>query len=177
MRKSIFLLFFIAAFLSKAQVKWMTFSQAMEAQKIQPKKIIIDFYADWCKPCKLMDKKTYGNPIIAAYINEHFYPVKFEADGNEKITYLGRNFNENNSKDKQSANNLNDFTRFMNVSSIPSTVFLDKKSKPITNLNGYLTAKELELYLNMIATDDYKKIRTKTDWEDYTKKLQSKIKE
>ena len=136
---------------------------------------MIDFYADWSKPCKLMDQKTYGNQIIANYINEHFYAVRFEADGNEKITYLGKQFGMSDSPRKKDY--LNDFTRFMNVSSIPSTVFLDEKSNPITNLNGYLTAKELEVYLNMISNDEYKRIKTKSDWENYTNKLQSKIKE
>jgi thioredoxin-related protein len=175
MRKSIFLLFFVTVFLSKAQVKWMSFSEAMTQQKVQPKKILIDFYADWCNPCKIMDKKTYGNPIIANYINEHFYPVKFKADGNEEINYLGKQFGTSETPRKKES--LNDFTRFMNVSSVPSTVFLDEKSNPITNLNGYLSAKELEVYLTMIANDDYKKIKTKDDWENYTNKLQSKIKE
>ena len=177
MKKLFLLLLITFCAFSNAQVKWLTFSEAMAQQKITPKKIIVDFYADWCKPCKLMDKSTYGNTVIANYINEHFYAVKFEADGNEKVNYLGKEFGKTDSEVKNNKESLNDFTRFMNVSSIPSTVFLDEKSYPITNLNGYLTAKELEVYLHMISTNDYKKITTKIDWEDYTKKLQSKINE
>lgn len=173
--RRIFVLFFVLfSFLSFAQVKWMSFSDALNAQKVQPKKIMINFYADWCKPCKEMDQTTYTDPLIVNYINEKFYAVKFEADGNEKISYLGKNFGKNTTNKKKQA--LNNFTLFMNVSSIPSTVFLDEHSLPITNINGYLTAKELGVYLSMIASNDYKKIKSRTDWEEYNKKLQSKTK-
>ncbi|SFH81252.1 thioredoxin family protein [Halpernia frigidisoli] len=175
MKKIINLLLLVNSFFLKSQVKWMTFADAIAAQKVQPKKIIIDFYAEWCKPCKEMDARTYGNSEISNYINENFYPVKFEADGNATVSYLGKDFGKKDGKSKKEA--LNEFTRFMNVSTIPSTVFLDENSNPVTNLNGFLTAKELEPYLHMIATDDYKKIKSRSDWETYTSKLRSKIRE
>ncbi|XJR85175.1 hypothetical protein ACH34E_00770 [Elizabethkingia anophelis] len=44
------ILFFSMLFISfgYSQVKWMTMTDAMEAMKKKPKKILIDFYADWC---------------------------------------------------------------------------------------------------------------------------------
>ena len=65
----------------------------------------------------------------------------------------------------------------MNVTTIPTTVFLDEQSMPITILQGNLTAKELEPYIPFIANDDYKKINTREQWENYQKKFRSTIKD
>jgi thiol:disulfide interchange protein len=39
----------------------MTMEQAIAAQKKNPKKIIIDFYADWNVACQDMDKHTFAS--------------------------------------------------------------------------------------------------------------------
>ena len=35
---------------------WISFEQAVELQKKEPRKILIDVYTDWCGWCKKMDK-------------------------------------------------------------------------------------------------------------------------
>ena len=52
----------------------------------------MDVYTDWCGPCKLMDKNTFQNPYVAAYVTEHYYAVKFNAEGNETINYYDNTF-------------------------------------------------------------------------------------
>jgi hypothetical protein len=51
--------------------------------------------------------------------------------------------------------------------------FLDERG-PITILQGELSAKELEPYLEFISKDLFKKIRSREQWEDYQKNLNPK---
>ena len=177
MKKIAFLLFALFAVLSFSQVKWMTLEQAIAAQQEKPKKIFIDFYANWCGPCKIMDKNTYGHQEIANFLNENYYAVKFDAEGKENVSVFGRIFSNPEFSSGKKRNSMHDFTKFMNVNSVPSIVFLNEQSMPITNINGFLTAKELDPYLRIISSDEYKKFKSRAEWENYQRKMKSTIKE
>ena len=70
----------------------MTMDEALAAQKSNPKKIIVDVYTSWCGPCKLLDKNTFGNAEVSAFINQNYYPVKFNAEGKEEVNFNGNRF-------------------------------------------------------------------------------------
>ena len=150
------------------EIKWMTMNEALEAQKKNPKKIFMDVYTDWCGPCKLLDKNTFGNKEVADFINEHYYAVKFNAEGTEEVHYLENTYtNPRHDPNRRGRNSQHEFAQAMKLRGYPSIVFFDEKGNYIQPIVGYKTPRQLEIYLKMIANDDYKDLTTQEKWQAY----------
>ena len=170
--KIIFILVFCSQYsLIGQEINWMTLNQALAAQKSEPKKIMMDVYTVWCGPCKLMDKKTFTNPDLVNYVNQFYYAVKFNGEGNEKISFFGNNFENPNYDEsrKSRRNSTHQFSQFLGVNGYPTTIFLSEKGDLITPVVGYLNTHQMELYLKMIKQGDYQVFSTAQDFEKYKK--------
>lgn len=155
------------------EIQWMSMNEALEAQKKNPKKIFVDAYTDWCGPCKMLDKNTFSNKDVAEYINKHFYPVKFNAEGNEVITFKDKVFkNPGYVPDKKGRNSMHQFAAAMGVSAYPTMVFFDEKGGFLSPVKGYLTPEKLEIFLKIFATDDYKNVKTEEEWKKYQEEFE-----
>jgi thioredoxin-related protein len=76
----IFLLVFTAAGFCQVQFTRLTLDSAEALAQNQNKNILIDYYTDWCVPCKELDKYIFENPEISKYINDHYVGVKVNAE-------------------------------------------------------------------------------------------------
>ena len=161
---------------SQEKIEWMTMNDALAAQKVHPKKIIMDVYTIWCGPCKLLDKNTFSHKDVIQFINENYYPVKFNAEGPEEITYQDFTYtNPNYQPERKGRNAVHFFADALHIPGYPSLVFFEEDGKLIQAVSGYKTPQELEIYLKMIANDDYKKLTTVEAWEAYQKKFKGQF--
>ena len=171
MKKILLLLAVFCAVSVAAQekIKWMSMDEALAAQAQQPKKIFVDMYTSWCGPCKMLDRNTFSNADVANYINTNFYPVKFNAEGNETVNYNGNVFT-NPGYDPAKArrrNSSHQFTRHMGVRAYPTVLFLDEKGNLINRVKSYRTPQQMELYLKLFGTDQWESIKTQEQFDAY----------
>jgi thioredoxin-related protein len=161
------------------KINWVTIEEAIELQKTAPKKIFMDVYTNWCGPCKMLDKNTFQNEDVANYVNEHFYAVKFNAEGNTDVTYKDKTFG-NPDYDATKVNRRNsahEFSRFLKVRAYPTMVFFDEEANYITPISGYLKPQQLEVYLKMFQSDKHKEMTTQEQFNEYYKAFKPSFKE
>lgn len=151
-------------------VKWLTVEQAEKLMTNAPKPVFIDTYTDWCGWCKKMDQDTFSDPVIAEILNNKFYPVKFNAEGKEKVSFLGQTFI--NDGKYGNAHQLA-VALLQGELSYPTVVFLTKEEDKVmvTPIKGYRQARDMELFLSYFADRAYEKLSL----DEYQKNFTGKI--
>ena len=150
-------------------IKWMTFEQAIKESQKNKKKVFIDVYTDWCGWCKKMDATTFANPKIAAYVNQYFYAVKFNAEQKEPINFREREFkfipNGQRGYHELAAELM------QGKLSYPTIVYLDKDLNLIQPIPGFQTPEAIEPIINFFGSDKYRSI----SWEAFLAEFKSNL--
>ena len=101
-------------------IKWgNNLDSALTLASNSNKFIMIDFMAEWCPPCKEMDKNTFSNTNIIKKSNE-FIPVRIDVDKQQNI-----------------AEEYNGNAKKYGGIGIPNILFLDKEKKIIRHIVGF----------------------------------------
>jgi thiol-disulfide isomerase/thioredoxin len=67
-----------------------TFLKALEKAKKEDKLVMVDFYTDWCYWCKVLEKKTFSDPVIKEKIKERFILIRLNAEKQDGIELAKR---------------------------------------------------------------------------------------
>jgi thiol:disulfide interchange protein DsbD len=97
-------------------VSWQSYSRELleqSAKRNQP--VIIDFYADWCTPCRELEEVTFHNADVVRMAEEYFTMIKVD------LTQGGNPLHEG-------------LLKQYGVKGVPTVVFLDIHGKERTDL-------------------------------------------
>lgn len=137
-------------------VEWLTFEEAQAKNKSFSKPLLIDIYTDWCGWCKTMMKSTYSNKDIAAYINQNFYPVKFNAETKDTIEYNGKIYKPL-SKDPRTPHELT--IKFLGQSlTYPSTLFVTNNFEYNLLTQGYYDETKIQPLLVFMVENVWRSV-------------------
>ena len=56
------------------------YNLARQVSIAQKKMLIVDFYATWCGPCKVLDKKVFSDSIVSSELSKNFVLLKYNGE-------------------------------------------------------------------------------------------------
>jgi thioredoxin-related protein len=111
-------------------IRWIkNLKQASEVAQEANRPMLIDFWADWCAPCKVMDAKVYTNSALAEAVGRTIVPVRINLDMQPEVA------------------------RRYNVQTIPQVVFTDSYGTELMRRRGYVDVQGLSAALNTLPVD------------------------
>ena len=137
-----------------SKLGWMTLSEVATNMQKEKRPILIDLYTDWCGWCKVMDKKTYSNKNVIAYLQQKFYVVKLNAEGTQSITWNGKTYRFN------PGYKTHDFAVYLTGGqlSYPTTVILPVEEAQPQAIPGYMEPKDFEMIVKYFGEGQFGKI-------------------
>lgn len=113
---------------SSSIITWYGYDEGIALGKAAEKKVYLHFYADWCKVCKKMEKNTFQNPSVIAYLRENFISIKVNFDREKEIS--------------------SDY----GVRGVPINWFITESGEKIGPIPGYIPSERFLLILKNIAS-------------------------
>ena len=115
------------------ELDWQTdYHVGLELAKEQNKPALIDFYADWCGPCRMMDAQVYTDPRVIEALGK-FVPIKVDIDRDRKTAFA------------------------YGVRSIPRTVVVNVYGEMVGDIVGFMDSEQFLQFVSDTQEYAYKK--------------------
>ena len=106
---------------SRGGIAWNTYGAGLKQARADGKPMLVDFYASWCGPCRVMDQTTFRHPDVVRRLAD-LVPVRVNAE-------------EENPRDGHVGVEVSD--RF-GIRGFPTVVLLDSAGHEVSRRTGFL---------------------------------------
>lgn len=140
--------------ITRLKIRWKTLNEALELNKKEPRKILLNFYHYNKISCSLMRTQTFNQSQIASYLNEKYYPVNIDVFSQDTLKIMGQTYiNENN----QYKYHQLPIAALGGKMIFPAFIILDENEKVLIKIQEYMTPEKFEPLMKYYGDDFYKK--------------------
>ncbi|MCH8853060.1 MAG: thioredoxin family protein [Planctomycetes bacterium] len=108
----------------------LTLEAALAKAGETDKMVVIDFFATWCGPCKQMDKDTWPDEDVVAWVEKHAILIKVDVDKEEAVA------------------------KEFNITAMPTIVFLKADKSEISRFVDAYSATQFVSFGNKVLSGD-----------------------
>ena len=129
-RAMVFLICSTPAIAQDSAIQWYKdLPQASAFARKSDKPMMIEFWADWCAPCKVMETEVYSDPRVAGALKDKMVAVRIQFDLQK------------------------DLVRQYNIEAIPNIVFTDSWGTELIRHRGIIEADDLAAVIDALPSN------------------------
>ncbi|MFO7644409.1 MAG: thioredoxin family protein [Desulfosarcina sp.] len=112
-------------------IQWLSYAEGRQRGEAEKKKLFLFFDSERCRYCLQMERETFSNSAVIAFVNRNFIPIRVNSDKEQKTALKYQ------------------------VRGLPSIWFISETGERIANRPGYIAADEMLNILRYIESDSH----------------------